>query len=118
VTEQSKPTPFLLQPGRDVPPGARRWDASYWLVYALGFSPILVREFQAIAENTRQRREVAQGIRDHVDYCHRTITEIVCALACFHPDDWNKPFAKLRRLALIVLLVWMIVHFVSNARTV
>lgn len=107
--------PFLLRPGRAVPPGVRRYDWHSKL-YAACVTPALAAEFHGIYVNAMQRLEVAQGRRQTVDYCHRTITECICAIFCFHPDSWNAPYAKVRRLALLILMVWMIVHFFSNGR--
>jgi len=73
-------------------------------------------EFHGIWVNAQQRRELAQGLREQVDYVHRTITEVVLTLAALHPDSVNAPFAKLRRLALLVLIVWMLVHFFTNGK--
>ena len=107
-------TGFPAKPPRYVPLGAQRWDW-HWKVYAVCASPIAAAELHGILVNAQQRREVDMGLRETVDYLHRTITECVCAVFAFHPDSWNGPWAKVRRLALLFLLVWMIVHFWTNA---
>jgi hypothetical protein len=111
--------PFTRQPGRIPPLGVQRWDPEYWVPYVIGVGGFLaVPEVRGILVNMRQRREVRMGLREQVDYCHRTITECVTALAAFHPDTRDVPWAKVRRTVLVCTLAWLCVHFLSNAETV
>ena len=115
TTETTPPAlPFTRRPGRTPPLGVQRWDWHFWAVYALCASPIAVQEVRAILINARQRREVAAGLRATVDYCHRTITECVTAVFAFHPDTRTGPYAKLRRVLLVWVLAWLVVHFLGD----
>jgi len=109
--------PFVRKPGRVPPLGVQRWAPEYWVPYIIGAGVLAVPEVRGILTNAKQRREVALGWRDTVDYCHRTITECVTALTAFHPDTRHVKWAKLRRLALVWALAWLLVHFLSNGET-
>ena len=108
---------FLGRPARYVPITAQRWDW-HWKVYVAAATPIIVAEFHGIFVNAKQRREVAAGTRAQVDYVHRTITECTTTLGAIHPDSVNAPYAKLRRLGLLTICVWEIVHFFTDGQAV
>jgi hypothetical protein len=115
VPELTEPAlPFTRKPGRVPPLGVQRWDPEFWVPYLIGAGFLAVPEVRGILINAQQRREVRLGLREMVDYCHRTITECVTALAAFHPDTRNVPWAKVRRVLLVWVLAWLVVHFLSN----
>jgi hypothetical protein len=97
---------LLASPPRRVPPGTKMLS-TYGKIYLTAGTVLSITEAIAIYMNEKHG--------GHDDFIKRTISENIWWLFAWHPDNFHTAkYAKLRRLAFVIIVAWFPGHIMTN----